>query len=51
MKTLYFLSHVLSAPFFLVAWMFYGTSWLFNAVGGFIHDETTYRLWLRIRHK
>lgn len=49
MKTLYYLSFVLSAPFYAVAWALYGISAAFDWVGATIHDKTTYRVW-RVLH-
>lgn len=49
MKLLYYASYVLSAPFYSMSWILYGTSWLFQFVGDAIHDQTTYRAW-RVLH-
>lgn len=51
MKILYYLSYILSAPFWALAWVFYGLSIGLDYVGGTIHDKTTYRAWLVLHQR
>jgi hypothetical protein len=46
MKTLYYLSYILTAPFWATAWVLYAASWCFSTLGDYIHDATTYKAWL-----
>jgi len=45
-KLLYYVSYVLSAPFYLVSWIFYGLTFISEWVGDMIFDNTTNKLWL-----
>lgn len=45
MRMLYYVSYVLSAPFFLVAWIAYGVAYCFSLIGDVIFDATTGRIW------
>ena len=51
MKTLYYASYVLSAPFYAVAWVLYGASWMINGIGDAIHDATTCKAWLVLHRR
>jgi hypothetical protein len=51
MKFLYWLSFLLTAPFWGVAWVFYGIAWTLNHLGDTIHDLTTFRIWLILHRR
>jgi hypothetical protein len=51
MKMLYCASYVLSAPFWMVAWALFSAAWVFDWIGNFIHDKTTYKAWLVLHRK
>lgn len=47
-KLAYYFSYALSAPFYLASWTLYIPSYILSFVGDYIHDATTYKLWLKI---
>ncbi len=51
MKALYYLSYVLSAPFWALSWVCFGVAFGLCAIGGFLHDLTTYRAWLVLHRR
>lgn len=51
MKLLYYASYLLTAPFWALGWLFYGLSFVFDWIGSFIHDQTTYWIWLVIHNR
>lgn len=46
MRLLYWLSYMLTAPFWAIAWVLCGASFALGYIGDVIHDATTYRAWL-----
>lgn len=51
MKLLYYASYILTAPFWALGWLLYGLSFAFDWIGGFIHDKTTYQIWLVLHRR
>ena len=49
---LYYISYLLSAPFFLASWLLYALSWLLQFCGDTVLEYTTRPLWrLRTRRQ
>ena len=46
MKLLYYVSYVLSAPFYSVAWVCYWAAYCFSWFGDVIFDATTGKVWM-----
>lgn len=50
MIALYYASHILSAPFYLLAWLFYWAAHAMSWIGDLIFGATTYTAW-RVLHR
>ncbi len=50
MKVLYWLSWIPVVPFLALSGVFLGIALLFDFIGNYLHDQTTYRAW-SVLHK